>query len=265
MFADGHEELVALLQYRHESQETWHNVPMQALVNDRWRAGFRTEDVGTYKYRIVGWVDQFRTWRHDLKKRADAGQNLEVDLQIGAKLVDEASNRTGDRETATQLDDFAARMTGENLLGADDQVDSYAAAMDEALQLLMDACADHSTATTSEEFGVVVDDEKAVFSAWYELFPRSLGADGKHGTLRDLIEHLPYVASMGFDVLYLPPVHPVGQAFRKGKNNAEKAQAGDGKPVGNWRGGRRAQSDCTGTGHAGRFSCAGGGGGSKGD
>ena len=91
---------------------------MQPLGNDRWRAAFRTENVGGYKYRIVGWVDQFRTWRHDLKKRADAGQNLEVDLQIGAKLVEDASNRSGDRETAAQLDDFAARMLGENVLGA---------------------------------------------------------------------------------------------------------------------------------------------------
>ncbi len=251
VFADGHEELNCQLEHRHESEATWHRTPMQPLGNDRWRATFRTESVGSYWYRIIGWVDQFRTWRHDLKKRADAGQNLEVDLQIGAQLVQDASNRSGDRETAAQLDDFAARLLGENVLGPDEQVNSYAAAMDEALVLLMDACADHSAATVSLEYGVEVDDAKAEFSAWYELFPRSYSpTPGEHGTLRNLIAHLPYVAAMGFDVLYLPPVHPVGKAFRKGKNNAEKAQPGDvGSPwgIGSAEGGHKAIHPALGT------------------
>ncbi len=251
VFADGHEELNCQLEHRHESEATWHRTPMQPLGNDRWRAVFRTESVGGYWYRIIGWVDQFRTWRHDLKKRADAGQNMEVDLQIGAQHVQDASNRSGDRETAAQLDDFAARLLGENVLGPDEQVDSYAAAMDEALLLLMDACADYSAATVSPEYGIVVDDAKAEFSAWYELFPRSYSpTPGELGTLRDLIEHLPYVASMGFDVLYLPPVHPVGKAFRKGKNNAEKAEPGDvGSPwgIGSAEGGHKAIHPALGT------------------
>ncbi len=218
VFADGHEEIACLLEHRHECEATWHHTPMQPLGNDRWRASFWMEELGLYFYRIVGWVDRFQTWRHDLKKRADAGQNLEVDLQIGAKLVQDASKQSGDRETAAQLDDFAARLAGENLLGPDEQVDSYAAAMDDALVILMESCADRSLATTSLEFGIVVDEPKAVFSAWYELFPRSYSpTPGEHGTLRDLIEHLPYVASMGFDVLYLPPVHPVGNCVSQGK------------------------------------------------
>jgi starch synthase (maltosyl-transferring) len=251
VFADGHEEIACLLEHRHECEATWHHTPMQPLGNDRWRASFWMEELGLYFYRIVGWVDRFQTWRHDLKKRADAGQNLEVDLQIGAKLVQDASKQSGDRETAAQLDDFAARLAGENLLGPDEQVDSYAAAMDDALVILMESCADRSLATTSLEFGIVVDEPKAVFSAWYELFPRSYSpTPGEHGTLRDLIEHLAYVASMGFDVLYLPPVHPVGTAFRKGKNNAETAKPGEvGSPwgIGSAEGGHKAIHPALGT------------------
>ena len=117
VFADGHEELAALLQHRHESEATWHSTPMQALVNDRWRAAFRVEDVGVHWYRIVGWVDEFHTWRNDLKKRADAGQNLEVDLQIGAKLVQDASNRSADRETAAPVGRFCGAVGGRECAG----------------------------------------------------------------------------------------------------------------------------------------------------
>jgi starch synthase (maltosyl-transferring) len=251
VFADGHEMLSSQLLHRHESEQTWHHTPMQALGNDRWRAAFRTEQIGRYFYCVVGWVDQFHTWRHDLQQRADAGQNLQVDLQIGAQLVEAAAKRADDQGTEAELQQFAARMEGADLSGESDQAACYAAAMDEALLLLMDTCADHGAATTSIEYEVVVDDPKAAFSAWYELFPRSYGsAPGEHGTLRDVIAHLPYVASMGFDVLYLPPIHPVGQAFRKGKNNQEKAQADDvGSPwgIGAKEGGHKAIHPALGT------------------
>ncbi len=251
VFADGHEELACIVQHRHEEEAIWHFTPMQPLGNDRWQATFCAERLGRYWFRILGRIDRFHTWRHDLKKRADAGQNLEVDLKIGAKLVEAAAKRSSDRDTTTQLDDFAARLAGENVLGADEDVDSYAAAMDEALLLLMDACPDNSAATISPEFGIVVDEAKAAFSAWYELFPRSYSpTPGKHGTLRDLIAQLPYVSSMGFDVLYLPPIHPVGQAFRKGKNNQERAQPGDvGSPwaIGAAEGGHKTVSPELGT------------------
>ncbi len=120
----------------------------------------------------------------------------------------------------------------------------YAAAMDEALLTLMNRHVDRSRATVSQVFGIVVDDERAAFSAWYELFPRSFGpTPDKHGTLRDVIAQLPYVESLGFDVLYLPPVHPIGQAFRKGKNNQTAAAADDvGSPwaIGSPEGGHKA-------------------------
>jgi len=231
VFADGHEVLTCRLQFRH-AQEQWRELPLSELGNDRWRRSFRVENLGIYTYRIIGWVDRFHTWRADLKKRADAGQDLNVDLLIGSQLVKAAALRLGEATAntpdASQLDDFAARIAGRGPHSQVDQAARYAAAMDQALLELMDRHADRSHATTSPEFSIVVDDPLAAFGAWYELFPRCYSpTPGKHGTFRDLIAHLPYVAEMGFDVLYLPPIHPVGMAFRKGKNNREKCEADD--------------------------------------
>ncbi len=200
--------------------------------------------MGRYEYRVISWVDHFHSWRHDLKKRADAGQDLKVDLQIGAKLVEQAASCAAGSDVA-ELRKFAARVA---LAGS--EIDSpgesigYAAAMDETLLQLLDQNVDRSEATFSQTHAVVVDDERAVFSAWYELFPRSFGPSvGQHGTLRDVIAQLSYVESMGFDVLYLPPIHPVGRAFRKGKNNQTTAQPDDvGSPwaIGGPEGGHKA-------------------------
>jgi starch synthase (maltosyl-transferring) len=244
VFADGHDEIVCLLQSRHADDKSWQEQPMQPLGNDLWRASIRVAKLGRYEYRVIGWVDHFRTWRHDLKKRADAGQDLKVDLQIGAKLVREATSRSQVND-ASQLRDFAARIAVSGTVPtAPGQLIGYGAAMDETLLALMDRNVNRSQATVSHELGIVVDDERAAFSAWYELFPRSVNsATGKHGTLRDVIAHLPYVESLGFDVLYLPPIHPIGRAFRKGKNNQTAAEADDvGSPwaIGSAEGGHKA-------------------------
>jgi starch synthase (maltosyl-transferring) len=239
-----------LLQHRLDDEEDWREQLMTPMGNDRWQAAFRLEKLGVYRFRLVSWVDHFRTWRAELVKRAEAGQKLHVDLLIGAEIIEPAVMRAGTAQIATArgnaaaLADFAMRVKGKKSAAAPDEPDRYAAAMDERLLSLMDLYADRDTASTSTEYPIVVDDERAAFSAWYELFPRSYGpTPGKHGTLRDVINHLSYVASMGFDVLYLPPIHPVGQAFRKGKNNRETAEAGDvGSPwaIGSAEGGHKA-------------------------
>jgi starch synthase (maltosyl-transferring) len=236
VFADGHEEIVAVLQHRHadatedvndSKNNHWREQPLVALGNDRWRGEIRVEKLGRYFYRIVGWIDRFHTWRHDLRKRFDAGQKLHVDLLIGAELVDAAAGRASGAD-AQRLKDFAAQIAAAKKFASLDQIARYSAAMDESLLSLMDRYADRSQATISADLEIIVDDQRAAFSAWYELFPRSYGpTPGKHGTFSDLISHLPYVASMGFDVLYLPPIHPVGKSFRKGKNNQEKCEPGD--------------------------------------
>ena len=187
----------------------------------------RPKKLGGMRYRVVGWIDRFHTWRHDLEKRYGAGQNLHVDLQIGAELVAGAAGRAAGAD-ATQLNEMAAQIGAAKKFASLDQAARFNAAMSEGLLRLMDRYADREHATVSHELEILVDDERAGFSAWYELFPRSCSpTPGKHGTFRDVITHLPYVASMGFDVLYMPPIHPVGTAFRKGKNNQESAQSGD--------------------------------------
>src|SRR5262245_39746715 len=199
IFADGHEVLTCRLQYRHAEDE-WHELALSELGNDRWRAAFRIEKLGAWHYRIIGWVDAFHTWRADLKKRADAGQDLNVDLLIGSQLVEAVAARVGKTaaNTPSQLDDFVARIAARGPHSQLDQATRYAAAMDQALLDSMDRHADRSHATTSPEFSIVVDDARAAFSAWYELFPRCYSpTPGQHGTFRDLIAHLPYVAQMG--------------------------------------------------------------------
>jgi starch synthase (maltosyl-transferring) len=243
VFADGHDFLIAVLNYRHEDEPAWREQPMQGLGNDRWRARFPVEKLGAYFYRIVGWVDRFHTWRHDLKKRADAGQDLHIDLLIGAQLVEAAADRAA-ANVAERIREFAVRIAGAQGTGQQSQTTRYAAAMDDELLLLMDSNADRSQAAVSADLPVAVDDKRAAFSAWYEFFPRSLGgADSRHGTFRDAIAHLSYVEALGFDIVYLPPIHPVGAAFRKGKNNKERGEPGDvGSPwaIGGVAGGHKA-------------------------
>jgi starch synthase (maltosyl-transferring) len=243
VFADGHEELVVKLQHRHQGQNAWQELPMQPLGNDRWRAAFVVSQLGQHVYRVEAWVDRFQTWRHDLKKRADAGQELPVDLLIGAGLVRAAAARATGNESQ-QLAEYADRIAATGSFATIDQAAQYAAAEDGALLLLMERHADRSLATISHELAIAVEDERAAFSAWYELFPRSYSqTPGKHGTFQDVIEHLPYVADMGFNVLYLPPIHPVGTAYRKGKNNAVAAEPDDvGSPwaIGGPEGGHKA-------------------------
>jgi starch synthase (maltosyl-transferring) len=249
VFADGHDFLMVLIEHRHESETAWHEQPMQGLGNDRWRAKFVVEKLGNYFYRIVGWVDRFHTWRHDLKKRADAGQDLHVALLIGSEMVEAAADRAS-AANVDRLREFAVKMAGAQSMGQQSQLDRCAGAMDDGLLLLMDANADRSHATVSPELPITVDDQRAAFSAWYEFFPRSLGAAGQHGTFRDAIAHLPYVESLGFDVVYLPPIHPIGLAFRKGKNNQERGEPHDvGSPwaIGAAEGGHKAIHPALGT------------------
>lgn len=230
VFADGHDEVVAVLRYRHEDDPQWVEHSMSPLGNDRWQRSFTVEQLGRYFYQVVGWVDRFHTWLHDLQKRADAGQKLDVDLQIGAKLIEATAARLDGvpalSNDLAELHDLAKRIGG-NVASLDESA-RFKLAKDPRLLELMERHVDRSNATISHELTIVVDDARAGFGAWYELFPRSYGkVAGQHGTFRDVIEHLPYVSEGGFDVLYLPPIHPVGQAFRKGKNNSTTPEPDD--------------------------------------
>ena len=214
VFGDGHDAIGAALVYRKPGSGTWQRVPMRALHNDRWEAEFTVDEIGYYHYTVEGWVDHFASWHRDLKKRVEAGQNIAADLLIGAQLVAQAAPRAGGKD-GTALAGWAAKLREASASG------SFAIDALEPLAALVDRYPDLDHAARFEpELGIIVDRRRAQFSTWYELFPRSTSkVPGKHGTLADCIARLPYVAEMGFDVLYLPPIHPIGQTFRKGRNN----------------------------------------------
>jgi len=167
VFTDGHDAVVAELLWKKKEMDDWEVVPMTFQGNDHWTASFPVEQLGRYEYTVRGWTDPYLTWQRDLEKRKQAGQDLTVELQIGAALESESNAQ---------------------------RIKTYGRTLE-----------------------VTVDPVHARFSTWYELFPRSLG------TLKDLVAFLPEVQSMGFDVLYLPPIHPIGTTERKGKNNLLQA------------------------------------------
>lgn len=228
VFSDGHDVVAAVLRYR-RGDEAWQEVAMEPLVNDRWQSEFTVDQIGEYRYTVVGWVDRWLTWHHELEKRVAAGQVTTVDLAIGAELVERAAERA-EGDDRLRLTDWGKRLRHAEAMAHTDQI-----CEDLELQALMQQYASRDYATTYDrELGVVVDRPRAGFSSWYEMFPRSAATEpGRHGTLRDVEARLPYVAAMGFDVLYLPPIHPVGESFRKGKNNATEAAPDDvGSPWG---------------------------------
>ncbi len=229
VFGDGHDLVRARVLYRHATESAWRVAEMTALGNDHWTASFPVDRLGFYEYTVVGEVDHFGTWRSELKKRQDAGQDLDLPLKTGALLIEAAATRAN-KENAAKLRSFAETVRsgapdGQPGGQPDGQTD---VAFDETLLTMMNQHPDTALETRYEPvLRLWVDRERARYSSWYELFPRSWGKPGEHGTLRDVAGRLDYVADMGFDVLYLPPIHPIGRSFRKGKNNTTEAKEGE--------------------------------------
>lgn len=239
VFADGHDHVACQLLYWQAGDQP-QIVSMMALGNDRWRGEFFVSKLGEYSYTVEGWIDHFRTWQKDLDKRIAAEQDISVDLLIGAGLIDAAATRANG-EDAAALRDRAKRLRDSNEAVSAKQI----LALDTKLLKLVQRYPDRELATRyDKQLTVVVDRERAGFSTWYEVFPRSCaqGAN-RNGTFRDCGQWLPYIASMGFDVLYLPPIHPIGKTFRKGKNNSLPARPEDvGSPwaIGSTEGGHKS-------------------------
>jgi starch synthase (maltosyl-transferring) len=239
IFADGHDSLCALLLYRHESEQQWHKTPMRLLANDRWEGIFTVAELGTWFYTLEARIDHFLTWKLDFEKRFKAGQDLEVDREVGARLIEAAAGRAG-RDDAARLLECASQIRQ-----AADDPRALSLAREEELAELMAVHFDPKLSCVwRQELGVTVEPEKALFSAWYELFPRSCcREDGGHGTFRECEKFLPLIAESGFDVVYFPPIHPIGRTHRKGKNNAPVAAEEDpGSPwaIGSAEGGHKA-------------------------
>lgn len=259
LFADGHDHLAARVLYRHKSERGWRSVPMSAVGNDVWSAAFTVDKLGMWQFVVQGWVDHFDTWTSDLKKRlaaqpaandpnADAlSQNIPLALRSGALLLEHTAGRASGAE-AKHLTEIVASLRWM----ADQDASEYEYPLNERAEALAAAYPDLSFATKyGEELPIWVDRERARYSTWYELFPRSASAvPGQHGTFKDVEAQLPEIAAMGFDVLYMPPIHPIGTAFRKGKNNAVSALDGDeGSPwaIGSVDGGHTAVHSKLGT------------------
>jgi starch synthase (maltosyl-transferring) len=237
-FADGHDELACRLRYRRDGESDWHEAPMVALGNDRWRGSFTVTAPGRYRYTVTAWVDHFLSWRHDFPRRADA-EDIRIAAAVGAELIDAAGARAAGEDRA-RLAAWAQRLRSATEVPA-----LRAEGMDEALATIAMRYPDRSLATTHPtEFPLVVDRERARYSTWYEFFPRSCGDDpDTHGRLRDCEARLDYVAKLGFDVVYLPPIHPIGRERRKGRNNTLTVRPEDvGSPwaIGAAEGGHKA-------------------------
>jgi starch synthase (maltosyl-transferring) len=297
IFADGHDKVAAALKYRPGGggssteraqraregaergerapasdragvwggaplEEDWREAPMRELGNDRWQAGFRVDTIGRYEYTVEAWIDTFDTWRQGLKKKFEAGLDVEIELLEGAALVrDTLGELSAAAVQPIEADDTGiaeaeavvsrarySRLKSKSIadsLARGDQVSRVHAALDEGLARMMRERARRGRVARREPpLAVWVERERARYGAWYELFPRSAGTDPtRSATFDEAAERLPEIAAMGFDVLYLPPIHPIGTSFRKGRNNALAAEPGEpGSPwaIGGIEGGHTA-------------------------
>ena len=241
VFTDGHDLPAARVLVRHEDEDA-REVPMVPLGNDRWRSEVAIEEQGRYRFHVEGWIDSWATWRSELEKRFAAGQDLAVELKEGARLVADAARRARAAGVAGEADRLKASASGLRHL---DPAKAAALATSGELNTLMARHADRRRGgAVSGEFVMVAARERARHGAWYELFPRSASPDPtRHGTLRDVAALVPDIAELGFDVLYLPPIHPIGLTNRKGSNNTTVAGPDDpGSPwaIGSEAGGHTA-------------------------
>jgi starch synthase (maltosyl-transferring) len=241
VFADGHEHLSVELRWRADDESDWRTAPMTPLGNDRWSAAFHLPRLGRYRFTVHGWLDRFGGFRRDLEKKRDADLVLAVDLQEGQDMVAAAAART-EGALRSKLQQVLTRL---DALGPGEEEARTELLLSDAVAALMQAADDRSFALSLDP-PQLVDAEplQARFASWYELFPRSQTTDpSRHGTFDDVIARLPAIRAMGFDVLYFPPIHPIGAKNRKGANNSLTAAPGEpGSPyaIGSQAGGHDA-------------------------
>lgn len=232
IFCDGHDHLRAHLLYKKENQENWETIEMTHRANDQWAGAFRVEEKGNYVFTVLAWIDHFDTWYDGFKKKAKANVDVTVELLEGIQFLErltegkDATLKEAIKKLKQNYDSAVAYVTGDDFA----KIVHHYPLIENAVM-------------PEQQWYVSVEHRKANFSSWYELFPRSAALDGKHGTFRDVIRLLPRVSAMGFDVLYLPPIHPIGKVNRKGKNNSVTSQPGEpGSPwaIGSDEGGHKS-------------------------
>ncbi len=277
MFGDGHDHVAGRLLFRPEREQSWRSVPLVSEGNDIWSASFVVDALGVWLYAVEGWIDHLGTWCADFAKRLEAqperkddaiaeGDSFGADPEIPAArpqtfrsrceparrccvpLRNEPRVRT--RSRITDVARLLERLVEQKATDDDTAIHSL---ISPEICDLANRYPDLTLASRTEDFPLRVDRERARFSTWYELFPRSAAAEpGRHGTFADVEGKLPTIAAMGFDVLYLPPISPIGEAFRKGPNNTVVAQPGRcGQPVGGGFARRRAHEHSSCAGNAG--------------
>jgi starch synthase (maltosyl-transferring) len=238
IFTDGHDEVAASIFIRKAGADDWTELIMSPGANDNWASLFTAEQTGFYEFRVEAWVDHYQTWSHGLQKKFNAARDLRVDLQVGIGLLAAAKKYPGaDISKLTSWSDLFAN--------PEKNKQAVALAVSDELRRAMYPCQDPQMVTVYPQvLKIEIERKKAAFSSWYELFPRSAAPEGReHGTFNDVAELLPRIAEMGFDVLYFPPIHPIGELNRKGKNNTLTASPADpGSPwaIGNRKGGHKA-------------------------
>ncbi len=222
-FADGHDTVACAVQWRHGDGE-WRSTLMQPLGNDRWRATFDVDRIGRWQYAVRAWVDPFLSWRHDFERRVDL-DDLQLAARAGALLIEQAAKRSRGGPDAKALKAWATELL--DALGADADV-LKALALDPVRSAIAERHPDLRYTATTAPLPLHVERLRARFSSWYEFFPRSASPDAdRHGTFADCEARLPYVQRLGFDVLYFPPIHPIGRERRKGRNNTLDAAPDD--------------------------------------
>ena len=227
IYCDSHDVLSAEVLWRYQNENEWHSAAMKHGVNDRWKGEFTVTTLGAYFFKVNAWVDHFKTWHRDILKKIDAQTDYGVDLLVGAEIIRQSMEFYPDipvkeRDFLIEVVESFIAKSGppENKIGA--------ILSNELHRTLVNYPVKKYVTKSEKELEVSVERQKANFSSWYEVFPRSLSPENdKHGTFKDCINFLPYVADMGFDVLYLPPIHPIGETKRKGKNNSVTAQPGE--------------------------------------
>ncbi len=228
VFSDGHDVIECCVKFKHENDKNWQEVRMQPAVNDSWNASFKVEKQGYYTFFVEGWVDYALNWQHGILRKIQDNQYVKSELLEGAEYVRailDVVNKNEKDYLNTLVYYFTTEHEYDNAIR--EATSSY-------LNEIFKKYPKRFLENKSLDLKVYVDRKKALFSTWYEFFPRSASSElGKHGTFKDCERLLPRVASMGFDTLYFPPIHPIGEVNRKGKNNATNAEPGDvGSPWG---------------------------------
>ncbi len=222
IFTDGHEKIGCDVLWRAGDDSEWSRVPMVFIANDRWTASFTPTRNNRHVYTIEGWRDPFASLLDGIIKKRAAGLNLVVEAGEAVALIADATPTAAQSAALADLL-TALRRAAE---GSEEQIDLITSASTQAL--MVRGGPRHQVSRYDRELGLIVDRKAALFSSWYELFPRSITDDvNRHGTFRDVIEHLPYVQDLGFDVLYFPPITPIGLKNRKGRNNTLTPAADD--------------------------------------